>query len=256
MRDGHGSPGIRYQGMGPMTEPIQPCSDGSTRVFFEITGDFKGYLQYMKGLGYAGVALSENSLRILDDWYKEAMAETLEMIRKDLGTCQRCKLYMGRKHIVFGGGNPQAKLVLVGEAPGYEEDIQGQPFVGQAGQLLTRILRAIGLAREDVYICNIIKCRPPGNRNPEPDEIAACIPFLRRQLRAISPELICALGTFAAQTLLGTDTPISRLRGHFHTYEGIHLLPTYHPAFLLRNPSKKRDVWEDMQKLQEAYEKA
>lgn len=239
-----------------MTEPIQPFSDGSTRVFFEITGDFKGYLQYMKGLGYAGVALSENSLRILDDWHKEAMAETLDTIRKDLGTCQRCKLYRGRKHIVFGGGNPQAKLVLVGEAPGYEEDIQGQPFVGQAGQLLTRILRAIGLAREDVYICNIIKCRPPGNRNPEPDEIAACIPFLRRQLRAISPELICALGTFAAQTLLGTDTPISRLRGHFHTYEGIHLLPTYHPAFLLRNPSKKRDVWEDMQKLQEAYEKA
>ncbi len=239
-----------------MTEPIQPFDNGPTRVFSEITDDLRGYLQYMKGLGYEGVALSENSVRILDDRYKEAMAETLDMIRKDLGTCQRCKLHKGRKHIVFGIGNPRAKLVLVGEAPGYEEDVQGQPFVGQAGQLLTRILRAIELAREDVYICNIIKCRPPGNRNPEPDEIAACIPFLRRQLRAIRPRLICALGTIAAQTLLGTDTPISQLRGHFHIYEGIHLLPTYHPAFLLRNPSKKRDVWEDMQKLQEVYEKA
>jgi DNA polymerase len=231
-------------------------NNSSTRLLSEITEDFKGYLQYVKGLGYAGVDLSENSLRILDDWNKEAMAETLDMIRKDLGNCQRCKLHGGRRHIVFGAGNPGAKLVLVGEAPGYEEDVQGQPFVGQAGQLLTRILGAIGLTRDDVYICNIIKCRPPVNRNPEPDEIAACIPFLRRQLGAIRPRLICALGTFAAQTLLGTDTPISRLRGHFHTYEGVHLLPTYHPAFLLRNPSKKRDVWEDMQKLQRAYENA
>ena len=239
-----------------MTEITRHFGDSSTRVFSEITDDLRGYLQYMKGLGYAGVALSENSVRILDDWYKEAMAETLDMIRKDLGTCQRCKLHKGRKHIVFGAGNPRAKLILVGEGPGYEEDVHGLPFVGQAGQLLTRILRAIELAREDVYICNIIKCRPPGNRNPEPDEIAACIPFLRRQLRAIRPRLICALGAFAAQTLLGTDTPISQLRGHFHIYEGIHLLPTYHPAFLLRNPSKKRNVWEDMQKLQRAYEKA
>ena len=239
-----------------MTESVQAYNDGSTRLLSEITEDFKGYLQYVKGLGYAGVALSENSFRILDNWNKEAMAETLDMIRKDLGNCQRCKLHGGRRHIVFGAGNPRAKLVLVGEAPGYEEDVQGQPFVGQAGQLLTRILGAIGLTRDDVYICNIIKCRPPVNRNPEPDEIAACIPFLRRQLGAIRPRLICALGTFAAQTLLGTDTAISRLRGHFHTYEGIHLLPTYHPAFLLRNPSKKRDVWEDMQKLQRAYENA
>jgi DNA polymerase len=130
------------------------------------------------------------------------------------------------------------------------------PFVGQAGQLLTRILGAINLTRKEVYICNIIKCRPPGNRNPEPEEIAACMPFLRRQIRAIQPRLICALGTFAAQTLLQTDTPISRLRGRFHTYADIDVLPTYHTAFLLRNPGKKRDVWQDMQKLQEAYEKA
>lgn len=231
-------------------------NDSSIQLLAEIREDIKGYLQYVKGLGYPGVVLPENALRILDSWDKGAAVETLDMIRADLGACQRCKLHKRRRHIVFGAGNPQAKLVFVGEGPGYEEDVQGQPFVGQAGQLLTRILRAIGLAREDVYICNIIKCRPPGNRNPEPDEIAACIPFLRRQLKAIGPSLICALGTFAAQTLLGTDTPISRLRGRFYIYEGIQLLPTYHPAFLLRNPSKKPDVWEDMQKLQKAYEKA
>ncbi|MBW1740696.1 MAG: uracil-DNA glycosylase [Deltaproteobacteria bacterium] len=238
-----------------MTESVRTFHDGFSQNFLEITEDFKGYLQYMKGLRYEGVALSAEALSILGDWDRWAMGETLDMIQKDLGNCQRCKLHKRRKHIVFGAGNPRAKLVLVGEAPGHEEDIQGQPFVGEAGQLLTKVLRAIGLTREDVYICNVIKCRPPGNRNPEPDEIATCIPFLRRQLRAIRPKLICALGTFAAQTLLGTNIPISRLRGHFHTYEGIRLLPTYHPAFLLRNPSKKRDVWEDMQKLQKAYER-
>jgi uracil-DNA glycosylase family 4 len=239
-----------------MTEPVHAFNDSCTRLLTEITEDFKGYLQYMKGLGYAGVALSENSLGILDNHYTETKPETLEMIRGDLGTCQKCRLHKGRKHIVFGAGNPHAKLVFVGEAPGYEEDLKGKPFVGKAGQLLTRILRAIELTREDVYICNIIKCHPPGNRNPEPDEIAACIPYLRRQLKAIRPGLICALGSFAAQTLLETDTPISKLRGRFHLYESTPLLPTYHPAYLLRNPGKKRDVWEDMQKLQEAYEKA
>jgi DNA polymerase len=239
-----------------MTEAIKAFNESSTQLLPEIREDLKAYLQYMKGLGYQGVVLSENSVRILERWNKGGLAETLDTIQVDLGACQRCKLHKGRKHIVFGAGNPRAKLTFVGEGPGYEEDIQGEPFVGKAGQLLTRILRAIGLTREDVYICNIIKCRPPGNRNPEPDEIAACIPFLRRQLRAIGPGLICALGTFAAQTLLATKTPISRLRGNFYTYEGIRILPTYHPAFLLRNPAKKADVWEDMQKLQEAYEKS
>jgi len=238
-----------------MTEPIQTYNKSPIQLLSEIREDLKAYLQYMRGLGYAGVTLSENSLRILDHWSKATMSETLDMIRTDLGDCRRCKLHKGRKHIVFGTGNPRAKLVLVGEGPGYEEDMQGQPFVGQAGHLLTKILQAIGLAREDVYIANVIKCRPPGNRNPESDEIYACIPFLRRQLKAIRPGLICALGTFAAQTLLENSTPISRLRGRFYTYEGIDLLPTYHPAFLLRNPSKKADVWKDMQKLQEAYEK-
>ncbi len=229
-----------------------------SRDLSEITQDLKGYLQYMKQLGYKGVALSEASVEMLEQWDRGSSneVETLEMIQRDLGDCQRCKLHKGRRHIVFGAGNPKARLVLVGEGPGYEEDVQGIPFVGQAGQLLTKILRAISLTREEIYICNIIKCRPPGNRNPESDEIAACMPFLRRQIRAIRPRLICALGTFAAQRLLETDTPISRLRGDFHTYDNTPLLPTYHPAFLLRNPAKKRDVWEDMQKLQVAYEKA
>jgi DNA polymerase len=225
------------------------------RLLHEIREDFRDYLKYVRELGYPGVVLSDEALRILESWDKQGLGESLDMIRNDLGTCQRCKLHKGRKNIVFGYGNPQARLVFVGEGPGYEEDLQGLPFVGQAGQLLTKILRAIGLTRDDVYICNIIKCRPPANRNPEPDEIAACIPFLRRQLKAIAPRFICALGTFAAQTLLETSTPISRLRGRFYAYEGIDLLPTYHPAFLLRNPSKKADVWQDMQKLQEAYEK-
>jgi DNA polymerase len=236
-------------------ERITPDLDNSTQLLAEIRKDFKGYLEYVKGLGLPGIVLSDEALGILEGWDKRGFTESLDMIREDLGVCRRCKLHKGRKHIVFGYGNPQAKLVFVGEGPGYEEDMQGQPFVGQAGQLLIRILRAIDLTREDVYICNIIKCRPPGNRNPEPDEIAACIPFLRRQLRAIRPKFICALGTFAAQTLLETNTPISRLRGHFYACEGIDLLPTYHPAFLLRNPSKKADVWQDMQKLQEAYER-
>jgi DNA polymerase len=230
-------------------------SEHPKELLAEIRKDFRNYLEYVKGLGFPGIVLSDDALGILEGWDKRGMAENLEMIRDDLGACRRCKLHKGRKHIVFGYGNPDARLVFVGEGPGYEEDMQGQPFVGQAGQLLTRILRAIDLTREDVYICNIIKCRPPGNRNPEPDEIAACIPFLRRQLRAIRPKFICALGTFAAQTLLETNTPISRLRGRFYAYKGIDLLPTYHPAFLLRNPSKKADVWQDMQKLQEAYER-
>lgn len=175
---------------------------------------------------------------------------TLAEVREELGECTRCKLCRSRTQIVFGVGNPEADLVFVGEAPGADEDAQGEPFVGRAGQLLTRIIQAIGLRREDVYICNIIKCRPPDNRNPEADEIAACEPFLLKQLEAIRPTLICALGGPAAQTLLKTKEPISRLRGRLHAFRGIPLLPTYHPAFLLRNPHEKRTVWQDMQLLQ------
>jgi uracil-DNA glycosylase family 4 len=179
----------------------------------------------------------------------------LEAVRAELGDCRRCKLHAYRTQIVFGTGNPRAKLAFVGEAPGRDEDLKGEPFVGLAGQLLTKIIQAIQLSREQVYIGNIIKCRPPENRNPEPDEITACEPFLIKQLQVIRPKLICALGTFAAQTLLKTEEKISSLRGKFHAYQGIPLMPTYHPAYLLRNPNRKREVWEDMKKIKREYDK-
>lgn len=175
--------------------------------------------------------------------------ETLEEIRAELEDCRRCALCQGRRNIVFGVGNPHARLVLVGEAPGREEDERGEPFVGEAGRLLDRILFAMGLQREEVYICNVEKCRPPENRDPLPEEIAACEPFLKRQLAAIRPQLIVTLGRFAAQTLLRDQTAITRLRGQWREYEGIPLLPTFHPAYLLRNPTCKREVWEDMKQV-------
>jgi len=169
------------------------------------------------------------------------------MIRAEIGDCTRCKLHtLGRRQIVFGVGNPDADLMFVGEAPGADEDVQGEPFVGRAGQLLTKIIEAIGLRRDDVYIANVIKCRPPQNRNPEPDEVDTCEPFLFEQIAAVRPKVIVALGKFAAQALLRTDDPISRLRGRPFDYRGATLVPTFHPAYLLRNPSSKREVWEDM----------
>ncbi|MDU0458646.1 MAG: uracil-DNA glycosylase [Geobacteraceae bacterium] len=175
--------------------------------------------------------------------------ESLEQIRKNLGDCQRCKLGATRKKLVFGVGNPNARLVFVGEGPGADEDEKGEPFVGDAGRMLNRIITAMGLQREDVYICNVVKCRPPQNRNPENDEIAACSPFLLRQLHSIKPEVIVALGTFAAQTVLGTREPISKLRGKFHDFRGIPLMPTYHPSYLLRSGGNSDSfwaVWDDM----------
>ena len=172
--------------------------------------------------------------------------ESLEEIRSDLGDCRRCKLSPTRKNIVFGSGNPHAELMFVGEAPGADEDEQGLPFVGRAGQLLTKIIEAMGLKREEVYICNILKCRPPGNRNPDADEISACEPFLFRQIESVKPKVICALGAFGAQTLLHTNEAIGRLRGKLIDYRGAALMATYHPAYLLRNPIEKRKVWEDM----------
>ncbi|WP_321371897.1 uracil-DNA glycosylase [uncultured Desulfuromusa sp.] len=174
---------------------------------------------------------------------------TLSEMEINLKNCCLCPLSKQRKNIVFGAGNPQARLVLVGEAPGREEDQQGIPFVGEAGKLLDKILLAMNLSREEVYICNVLKCRPPGNRDPQADEIAACEPFLKQQLALIQPELIITLGRFAAQELLKTTAPISKLRGKWHEYEGIPLMPTFHPAYLLRNPSGKRPVWEDMKKV-------
>jgi len=171
---------------------------------------------------------------------------TLDAIRADIGDCQRCKLSSGRKTIVFGQGNPKAGLMFVGEAPGADEDEQGLAFVGKAGQLLTKIIEAIGLRRDDVFIANVIKCRPPQNRNPEPDEITSCQPFLRQQIASIQPKVLVGLGKFAGQWLLQTAEPISRIRGRMGKFDGIPVMPTWHPAYLLRNPAAKRDVWEDM----------
>ena len=176
--------------------------------------------------------------------------DQLVALRNDIGDCTRCKLHkLGRTQIVFGVGNPAADLMFVGEAPGQDEDIQGFPFVGRAGQLLTKIIEAIDLKREDVYIANVLKCRPPNNRNPEPDEVASCQPFLRRQIDAVRPKVIVALGSFAAKTLLQTEEAISRLRGRVYKYGDAQLVATYHPAYLLRSPDKKRETWEDMKKV-------
>jgi uracil-DNA glycosylase family 4 len=177
-------------------------------------------------------------------------AKSLEELRAEIGDCRLCKLCSGRTHVVFGVGNPNARLMFVGEGPGRDEDLQGEPFVGRAGQLLTDIItKGMGLMREDVYIANVVKCRPPDNRNPEPDEVAACEPFLKRQIDLVRPEIIVALGKFAVQTLLQNKAPISRLRGNWHRYHGIKLMPTFHPAYLLRNPADKRLVWQDIQKV-------
>jgi DNA polymerase len=173
--------------------------------------------------------------------------ETLEAIREDLGDCQRCKLCDGRNQIVFGSGDPDADLMFIGEAPGANEDRQGLPFVGRAGDLLTKMILAMGLQREEVYIANIIKCRPPGNRDPESDEINACEPFLIRQIRSIQPKVIVTLGRYSAHTLLRIKTPITRLRGQWTTYQKVKLMPTLHPAYLLRSPAAKKDAWADLQ---------
>ena len=238
--------------------------------------DLKAHLEFFGELGVDGIrrepvwrgraaadpppiavteALAENAARpgappaeVVHVFRSEA--DALKAIREDLGDCTRCKLHtLGRRQIVYGVGNPNADLMFVGEAPGADEDIQGEPFVGRAGQLLTKIIEAIGLRREDVYIANVIKCRPPNNRNPEPDEVEQCQPFLFRQIDTIKPKVIVALGKFAAQCLLRTTDPITRLRGREYKYRDATLMPTYHPAYLLRTPSAKREVWEDMKRV-------
>jgi uracil-DNA glycosylase family 4 len=227
--------------------------------------DLVGHLSYYRDLGVEGVS-RDPTWRDRSTNDPQAPAGTpapagspappvdsgagLSALREFIGDCTRCKLHtLGRKQVVFGVGSPSADLMFVGEAPGADEDLQGEPFVGRAGQLLTKIIEAIGLTRADVYIANVIKCRPPGNRNPEPDEVATCEPFLARQIDLIQPRVIVALGTFAAKALLKTDAPISRIRGRVFEYRGgAKLIPTFHPAFLLRSPERKRDVWEDMKK--------
>ena len=181
--------------------------------------------------------------------------QSLEKLNQEAVKCKQCLLYQTRKNPVFGQGNPRAKLVFVGEAPGREEDLQGLPFVGRAGELLTKIIEAMGLERKDVYICNVLKCRPPQNRNPLPSEILACYGYLKRQLEIINPKIICCLGKFACFVLLNQELPMTKLRGKFQDFQGIKVMPTFHPAYLLRNPSAKRLVWEDMQKIMKELKK-
>ena len=215
----------------------------------EVMSDLKAYIEYIRGMGISALPLSEKPGQV-------HRVRSLDEVRKEMGNCQRCKLHQTRRTLVFGEGDESAKLMMIGEGPGYDEDVQGKPFVGKAGQLLTRILEAIHLRRDEVYIANIIKCRPPQNRNPESDEIQSCSPFLLKQIEAIKPKIICAMGTFAAQTLLQTDAKISTLRGRFHDLRGIRVMPTYHPAYLLRNPERKKDVWEDMKQIAECLKTA
>jgi DNA polymerase len=213
----------------------------------ELIQDLKSYLEYLTGIGIHSLVASETEAHEPSSSH----VMTLEEVRKELGDCKRCKLHRARRTIVFGEGNEESSLMVIGEGPGYDEDFQGRPFVGKAGQLLTKILQSINLPREKVYITNVVKCRPPRNRNPEPDEIQSCHPFLMKQITLIQPKIICALGTFSAQTLLKTDTKITALRGRLFDLDGIKVIPTYHPAFLLRNPERKREVWEDMKKIAE-----
>jgi DNA polymerase len=225
----------------------------------ELLGALRGYLEDLAESGVDGLPFEADVPRtpVVTEVTASAGAppaalpvrETLEDIRTDLGDCRRCQLADGRTNLVYGVGNPHARLVFVGEGPGRDEDLQGEPFVGEAGKLLTKIIEAMGFSRSDVYICNVVKCRPPQNRDPLPPEVEACSAFMLRQVMAINPRAIVALGKFAAQTLLATTTPISRLRGSFHDFHGIPLMPTFHPAALLRDQSLKRDVWEDMKQV-------
>jgi DNA polymerase len=215
----------------------------------ELAGSLRQHLKYQASMGLQWlptqlISPTQNS------------PETLEQVRADLGECRRCQLHPTRTHIVFGEGNPSPEVVLVGEGPGQAEDRQGRPFVGAAGKLLERIIAAMGWQRHEIYICNVIKCRPPGNRDPQPDEIDRCGPFLKRQLRAMQPQAILALGSFAAQFLLSSQRPISQLRKRVHQFENFPVVATYHPAYLLRNPLQKRKVWEDVQLLLSLLERA
>lgn len=223
----------------------------------EIFGQLKNLLTAHQEMGIEPPSVPMQAMKYLECRVSETRLsaakldhlDSLETLRDFIGECTRCKLHKGRSNLVFGEGSPHARLVFVGEGPGQKEDLAGRPFVGEAGQLLTRIIGAMGLRRQDVYICNVVKCRPPRNRDPERDEIETCIPFLKQQLNIIRPEILCTLGRVAGQSLLGEDFKITIERGKWNSYNDIRLMPTYHPAYLLRNPSAKRHVWEDIQKI-------
>ena len=213
---------------------------------------FARYLRQRAEMGDTELILGDAPSRISESFASDLSASelsTLQTLAAVAGLCTTCKLCSTRSTVVFGEGNPNADLLVVGEAPGAEEDRTGRPFVGRAGKLLDTLLASIGFPRESVYICNVLKCRPPGNRNPEPDEVEACLPFLRRQIEMVGPKAILTVGAFPAHALLGSTAPIGRLRGGVHSYHGVPLVPTYHPAALLRNPAWIRPVWEDLQRL-------
>ena len=222
-------------------------STGPIGELREIVGHLKRLMREDMKMGLEPPNLSSSTLRYLDG--AVSGFASLEDIKQYIGDCKRCKLCQGRMKLVFGEGSPEAKLVFVGEGPGKDEDMAGRPFVGEAGRLLTRIVAAMGLTREEVYICNVVKCRPPKNRDPEEDEVEACLPFLKEQLNLVRPQVICTLGRVAGQTLLGKEFKITRGRGSWYTFMETPLMPTFHPAYLLRNPSAKRQVWEDIQKV-------
>jgi DNA polymerase len=222
----------------------------------DIFGNLKGYLRAQIDMGFVPPPLSSEVLQYLETDISGSKGrdrsdkkDILSRLKTYVRDCSRCKLHVGRTKPVFGEGADDARLMFVGEAPGREEDLAGRPFVGEAGSLLTKIIKAMGLTREEVYICNVVKCRPPKNRDPKEDEIEACLPFVKQQIRIIGPEVICTLGRISARTFFGQDFKISRQRGRWRTYMEIPVMPTYHPAYLLRNPDAKREVWEDMQKI-------
>ena len=216
------------------------------REYLQVVATVREFVEEQMQLGFAELAEPEPAQLKEQPPFPDF---DMSRLQSEAMACEQCELHSTRNTVVFGVGNENADLMFVGEAPGADEDRQGEPFVGRAGQLLTKIIEAMGFTRDGVYIANVIKCRPPGNRNPKPIEIETCEPFLLKQVELIQPKVICALGSFAAQALLHTDEKISRLRGRFHDYHGSKLMPTYHPAFLLRNPHSKREVWEDMKKV-------
>ena len=216
----------------------------------ELVDSLSGWLRYQRRLGWRGTPGKVAPQREVREQSADKIP-SLEEIRAEMGDCRRCKLYAGRTRLVFGDGDPNARLMFVGEAPGADEDKQGVPFVGAAGQVLNNLLSKLGLRREEVYIANILKSRPPGNRDPESDEIAACLPFLDKQIKAIRPRVIVILGRIAAHALLGTKEPITRLRGHWQRYHDIRVMPTFHPSYLLRMPQERRKTWDDMQQVME-----
>ena len=232
--------------MKPLSEELREIVE-AVKKYIELEGLASGQ-ETPAGLS-SGSLLSEQGQGPLETGSREPGGSALVVLKTEVLSCVKCELSKTRTHVVFGAGNPKARLMFVGEAPGMQEDLQGLPFVGRAGTLLTKIIESIGLKRDDVYIANVLKCRPPENRNPLPTEILICEEHLIRQIELIKPRVICALGKFAAQTLLRSTETISRLRGKFYDYHGAKLMPTFHPAYLLRNPSEKRLVWEDMKKI-------